>query len=139
MSGDWLIYTVISCLLYGLWGFFSKVTTNYIQPQSALVYQGIGITLVGLFVFCQSGFQLQVGKVGIISAIVGGILAMLASLFYLVALSKGKVTMVVTLTGLYPLVSILLAFFILKEPISLRQGFSILLALGAIVLFSWSD
>ncbi len=139
MSGNWLIYTVISCLLYGLWGFFSKVTTNYIQPQSALVYQGIGITLVGIFVFCQSGFQLQVGKVGIVSAIVGGILAMLASLFYLVALSKGKVAMVVTLTGLYPLVSILLAFFILKEPITLRQGFSILLALGAIVLFSWGE
>ncbi len=139
MIDSWLIYTAISCLLYGLWGFFSKVTTNYIEPESALVYQAIGAMLVGLFVLCRSGFNLQANNLGIFYAILVGFVATFASLFFLLALSKGKVAMVVTLTGLYPLISIILAFFILKEPISIRQGVSILLALAAIALFSWSE
>lgn len=139
MANIWLVYALSSCLLYGFCGFFSKLTTNYTQPQTALIYQAVGILIVDFFVLWKSDFQFQAGKIGIICSIVSGLLSMLGALFYLLALSKGKVAMVVTLTGLYPLISILLAFFILKEPITLRQGASVALVLAAIVLFSWSD
>ncbi len=41
-----------------------------------------------------------------------------------------------TLTALYPLITVLLSFLILHETVTLRQGIGMLLALAAIVLMA---
>ena len=52
------------------------------------------------------------------------------------ALSRGSSAVVVTATALYPLVTLLLGYVILHEPLSPRQWVGIGLAVGAIVLLS---
>ena len=69
-------------------------------------------------------------------AVLTGVSGLVGFLFYLTALRTGKASVVITLTALYPFLSTLLAFVILKEPISARKLVGFGFALVAIVLFS---
>jgi transporter family protein len=55
--------------------------------------------------------------------------------FYM-ALSSGKASIVVPLTALYPIVTVVLSFLILKESITLTQGLGVVLAIVSIILLS---
>ncbi len=90
--------------------------------------------MVAFAVLVKTGFQVQVDSQGTFYALCTGISAMVATLFFLIAVSSGPVSIVGTITALYPAVTIVLAFFILKEPISLRQAVGMGLAVAAIVL-----
>ena len=69
-------------------------------------------------------------------AILAGIANLLGILFFLYAVSKGKVSVTVALTALYPIITILLASIILEETVNLRQSIGILFALVGILLMS---
>jgi len=133
---DWFFFSVAALLLWGLWGFFPKLAVNYIDPKSALVYNTIGTVIIGAIVFFLAGFKLEFNTNGITFAILAGAAGALGGLFFLYAVSKGSLPVVVTATALYPIVTIGLAFLILKEPITLKQGLGILFSLIAIMLLS---
>jgi len=52
---SWTLPALIALILWGFWGFLPKVATRYIDPSSALVYQAIGGTIVGLGVYYRLG------------------------------------------------------------------------------------
>lgn len=133
---EWFIFAILALIMWGLWGFFPKLSTNYINPKSALVYEVIGSVIVGMIIAFLVGFKPEVQIKGITFAVLTGIAATLGTLFFLYAVSMGKASIVVTTTALYPLITILLAFLILHEPITITQGIGILLALIAMVLFT---
>jgi drug/metabolite transporter (DMT)-like permease len=58
------------------------------------------------------------------------------NVFYIVASQMGRMDVAAVLASLYPGITILLAWTFLHEKISTRQALGILLALGAIVLFT---
>ena len=133
----WLIFAVLSLLLYGLWGFFPKLATqNGIEPRSILIYETIGTAVVALIVLAVIGFKPQFSGKGFSFALIAGTAGALGSLFFLLALSKGKASVVVTMTALYPLVVIILSYFVLKEPLTLKQGIGIVFAVAAMIMFS---
>lgn len=132
----WLFPALVSLFCFGLWGFFSKITIQYVDAKSALAYQAIGVTLIGLFALLQlQGKPMLAGK-GILFGLLTGLAYGVGCLFYFIAADKGKVTIIVTLTALYPIVTIFLAYLILHEGLHIRQGIGILLALVAIYLLS---
>jgi len=47
---DWVIFAILALLVWGFWGFFPKLATNYISPKSVLVYEVIGAIIVGVAV-----------------------------------------------------------------------------------------
>jgi transporter family protein len=49
---------------------------------------------------------------------------------------KGKVSVIATLIALNPVITIGLAYFILKEPITLKEGAGMVFAFIAIILFT---
>lgn len=132
----WLPAALLSLLCFGLWGFFAKMAVTYIDAKSALFYQALGITLIGIITLAMLKFKPGMEIKGMSFALISGIVNGLGLLLYLVAADKGKITGVVTLTGLYPLITIFLAFLILHEAINLKQGIGVLLALAAIYLLS---
>ncbi|PIN69387.1 hypothetical protein COV93_05730 [Candidatus Woesearchaeota archaeon CG11_big_fil_rev_8_21_14_0_20_43_8] len=133
---DWFIYSFIALLLWGLWGFFPKLAIRYISPRSAFVYECLGSVIVGIFALVLVGFRPEVKMNGMIFAILTGIAGTFGALFFLYAMARGKTSVVVTTSALYPIVTILLAFIILKEPVTFKEGIGILFALMAIVMFS---
>ena len=130
----WLWSALAALMLYGLWGIFPKIAVSYISPQSALLYQIGGAMLVGIVALAQPGFRLESHPRGILFAVLTGIAGMTGTLFYLHAARHGKISVVVTLTALYPLLTILLATLVLKEPLTVKQLCGMGLALVAIVL-----
>ena len=133
---SWFVPTVLTLVFFGLWGFFPKITTLYIDPKSALVYEVAGGALVGLAVLIWISFKPQMNPVGTFLAAITGIFGFVGALFFLYAISRGKASIVVTFSALYPLVVILLSRFFLDEPITFKQGIGIALALISMVLFA---
>lgn len=133
---NWFVSALLALLVFGLWGFFPKLAVTYINPQSALVYQVAGGLVVGVLVLILIGFKPQVHPLGVLFALLTGVTGVLGTLFYYAAARRGNISVVVSMTALYPLITIFLAFIILREPISSRQIVGLLFALAAIALFS---
>lgn len=133
---NWLTPALISLFSFGLWGFFSKLAIQYIDAKSALAYQALGVTFIGIITlyFLQGKPTVDVRGIGF--GLLTGLAYGVGCLFYFIAADKGKVTTVVTLTALYPIITIFLAFLFLHEGIQLKQGIGILMALIAIYLLS---
>lgn len=130
----WVFPALGTFIFWGFWGFIPKITTRYISPKSAIVYEVLGGFLVAIMVMYSMNFRPEINPKGFAMAITTGVFGFLGALCYLLAVSKGPVSLVVILTALYPVLSILLAVIILNEPITLKQGVGILLALGAMLL-----
>ena len=133
---EWFIFALVAVLLWGLWGFFPKLASNYLESKSLLVYEVLGVALMGFIIFASIGFKPQFHTKGFIFALLTGIAGTSGLLFFLWALSKGRASVVVTMTALYPLVTIVLASLILKEPITFKQGIGIIFALISMILLA---
>ncbi|MES2218707.1 MAG: GRP family sugar transporter [Pseudomonadota bacterium] len=132
----WLTSAFFALFSFGLWGFFSKFSVMHLDAKSALVYQTLGVLLTGLLMLCFMKFKPAVDTKGISFALLTGVAYGIGCFFYLMAASKGKLITVVTLTALYPLITMLLAYWLLKESITFKQCIGIILAISAIVLLS---
>jgi len=134
--GNWFIFGLLTLLLWGVWGFLPKLATRYIDPLSVLVFQTVGSILVTIVILATIGFKPELHTKGVILAIVTGITGTLGAVCFLYSITKGKASVVVTMTALYPIITIMLSFLILKESITIKQGIAIILALTAMVLFA---
>lgn len=144
MQISWLALSLGALATWGVWGVFGKIASGYLDGRSLFFYQ-LATGLVVVFIaFAITGFRPQLMAVppatginpGIKWAIATGVVSALGQILYFSALGKGKASIVVLMTGLYPVVTILLAFFILKETITWTQGAGIFLAIVSMTLLS---
>ena len=133
---SWFLWTILALISFGFWGFFPKLAINYIAPQSAVIYQVLGAILVGIGGLVLVGFRPETHPLGILFAMLTGITGVLGTLFYYSAAGKGQISIVVSLTALYPLITILLAIVFLHETLTLKQVIGLCFAIGAIVLLA---
>lgn len=131
---NWLLPAIAALFLWGFWSFLPKLTTQYLDPQSAIVYEVIGGLALGAITLTSLNFRLTVHPIGIPLAMLTGLLGAAGAFFFLKAVSQGPVSLVATLSALYPAVTILLANLLLHESVTLRQGVGIGLALLAVIL-----
>ena len=123
-------------LCFGLWGFFPKLAVLYLDPRSALVYQTLGGLLVGLLVLASLKFTPAFHPRGLLFAVLTGITGVTGTLCFLAAAERGRISLVVSLTALYPLITIVLAVLYLKEPLTIKHLFGMACAALAILLLS---
>lgn len=103
----------------------------------AYLFSSVGAISTTIFIVLLSqpsrgGLHLK----GLLFGILSGVCGSLGVLFFTLAVSKGKASIVVPFTALYPVVSIMLGLILFKETISLAQSIGIILALIAGVLLS---
>ncbi len=132
----WFSAALLALFSFGLWGLFTKLAVVHIDSRSALIYQTLGVAIIGILMLGFVNFKPATDVKGLFYAILTGAAYAIGCLFYFIAASKGKIITVVTLTALYPLITILLAYLLLKEGVSLKQGIGIALAFVAILLMS---
>jgi len=135
MNG-WFVWTMLAMITFGAWGFFPKLAVSYINPQSALIYQVIGGMIVGVISLAMVNFRPDTHPMGILYALLTGITGVLGTLFYYAAAGKGQISIVVSITALYPLITILLAIIFLHETLVLKQYIGLGFALAAIILLA---
>lgn len=131
---SWFTSAFAALFIFGFWGFFPKLAVRYIAPESAIVYQVGGALLVGLLVLAKTNFHPDIHPLGILFAVLTGVTGILGTLYYLAAAKRGPISLIVSLTALYPIVTIILAAFFLHEPITGRQFLGLGFALLAILL-----
>ncbi len=135
MTG-WVLPAFGVILAWGLWGFLPKLTTQYLSPRSVMVYEVFGAIFVALLVLYSMQFRLEASWRGAGLAVMAGAMGIVGALCYVLAMARGPVALIVTFTALYPILSIGLAWLILGETISIRQGMGIVLGLVAMVLIA---
>jgi uncharacterized membrane protein len=94
------------------------------------------ITSIALFgiIALATGRTVLMSAPATTTAVVGGVLDMLANAVYMLAARVGPLSIVVTLASLYPAATVILARVVLREPLSLGQGIGIACALGAVAI-----
>ena len=132
---EWFLYASISLILWGLYAFLPKISNQHISPQSILIFQVIGNIIVSIIVLFTIKFSPNVHSIGSSLAIISGIAGLTGTLFFLLAMSKHPLTVVVTFTALYPIITIALSYFFLNEIITIKQGLGMIFAIIAIILF----
>lgn len=131
---NWITYTLISTFFFGLWGVFSKLASNYISYTSIFVYECLVFFIGGITVFALSGWRTEVHLLGITYSFLYGLTGLIAALFFIIAISKGPVSIITAITATYPCVTIILAFYFLHEKIAFKQMLGVILVIAGIFL-----
>jgi bacterial/archaeal transporter family protein len=134
MKMSWLFPAIFSMILWGVWGLFQKLATNQMPPRNVYFFATAGALCVVCSMLAATSFPLSVTNKGILFAVLAGASSSLGGLLFLTAISRGKASIVIPFTALYPVITIILSFTILKETITLKQGIGIVLALLSMVL-----
>ncbi|MBT3408764.1 EamA family transporter [Candidatus Woesearchaeota archaeon] len=134
---SWYFFSLITLLIWGVGSFLPKISTNYISPKSALMFEVIGTLILGLIVFFFNKESIDFNYIGSNVAIIAGFLGILGSFTFLLALKKGNANTTIAITSLYPLLAILLSSFFFKEALKINHIFGIVFSIIAIYLFSF--
>ena len=134
----WLSFSLVTIVLFGVWGFVSTLVTRDITPLTVQVLSTIGLLPVAFVLFFSKNLKkgTNFGR-GLVLATATGVLGGSGNIAMYKALQLGgEGSAVIPLTGMYPLVTVILARLLLKEKLNRIQSVGIVLALGAIYLFS---
>ncbi len=134
----WFIFTALAVFCWGLWAVISKLLGESITAAQSQALSTLGLLPVMLALMrnpqrIPSGNRCR----GRVISFVAGLLSALGNLAYYQALnSGGKAATVVSLTAMYPLVTIALAVGLLHERLNLIQRCGIVLSLVSIYFFN---
>ena len=123
-------------LSWGFFGFFPKLSVRHISPESAIIFEALGGLLVAAVVLYLVKFQPEIHPKGILYAVLTGCTGVVGALFYMRAATLKEVSVVASLTAVYPLVTIFLAWALLREPLTWRQAVGMAFAAVAIWLMA---
>jgi transporter family protein len=131
---QWILYTVLALVSWGIWGLFPKLSLQYLSPNSAIFYEALGAAVCGISIAILAGGKPEFSPRGSLFAFVTGATAILGAWFYLYAARNTNISTVAVVTAMYPVITVVLAWAVLGESMTHRQLLAMLLALGAIVL-----
>ena len=117
--------------LWGVWGFLSKVATQQLPPQAVYLLAICGHAAVLIYLWLAGGLTLTGYPWALAAGIVAGLCMAFGLLCFFKALAGGAASVVVPLTALYPLVTVVLSWAVLREDMTPRHLAGITLALTA--------
>ncbi len=132
----WYLYAVTTVVVWGIWGVFSKLASAHARPRQMLLFQSVGVIAFALVVLVIEKFKIEPTAAGFSWSFAAGFFTFIGFLTFFAALEQGKASTVVTMSALYPVVTILLSIVFLHEKLTLRQSAGIVLALVASVLLA---
>ena len=134
----WLVFSLLTIVLWGVWGALTKVISADIDAYMNQVLFAIGVVPVMAIVLLSGRLSGGISrKRGIFYAFITGVLGGTGNIAFFMAFSEGgKASVVVPATSVSPLVTVILGYFLLKESASGCQKAGLLLAMAAIYLLS---
>jgi transporter family protein len=137
----WLTFSLLTVLFYGLWGVLSKVVANDMSPAMYQVAFSAGLVpVVAVLLRSRRLSEGSTGarrKRGMFYAFATGILGGAGNIALYKSLGMGGMASIaVPVSSVYSVVTVILAFFFLKERISGSQKAGLLIGFIAIYLLS---
>jgi bacterial/archaeal transporter family protein len=133
-----ILFSSLTILLWGLWGFFGKLALERkMAPTTLFLIETLMTTVLSVpifltLVYCYKAQPLALGfnLYGLLS----GTALALGILFYYFALAEGRLSIIMPLTAIYPVVAALLGVAFLRERPSLAQWLGIILIVAGVAL-----
>jgi uncharacterized membrane protein len=134
----WLMLALIPISLWGVAGLLQKVSTNSISGELSTLWFLLAFVPVALSLLAMGAWPDRIvdGKTWLFVILLGLTLALGNLAILLAFANQGKASIIVPLSGLYPIISIPIAVIILREHIGLREFFGIVVALAAVAAIS---
>jgi drug/metabolite transporter (DMT)-like permease len=134
----WLLYAMIVTVLWGVWGALIEIPEKAGFPAT-LGYSVWAITMIPVAIIALRliSWKLDNDRKSILFGMSAGLLGCGGQLILFQCLRIGPAYIVFPIISLYPVVTIILSVFLLKEKASKRSWIGIILALVAIVLLSY--
>jgi transporter family protein len=153
MGQEWFWWTLDTLIGQAVIGILGKLSTNDLEPEGSFVLFGVVFCLFAVGLYFLDGTELAVVRsiVGVEHVswsitriswilILGlGLVTGVGVLFQLMALRAGNAGIVTALTGMYPVVTSLLAVLILREPLTLKIGIGTLFVLAGAAAMSFES
>jgi uncharacterized membrane protein len=132
----WLTYTLIATAIWGVWGIVSGLVSREVSPLVVQVISTLGTVPAALLLFLSPDWKQGTNiKLGMLFAALTGLSGTAGNLCLLRALSlRGPVSVVLPVSGMFPLVTALLAMLLLRERLNRIQAVGFVVALAAIYL-----
>jgi transporter family protein len=134
----WIIHTLLTMILWGVWGVVSKPLANQFSAWQIQSLSTLGVLPVLLILTLRPGLRTGSSpRRGFWLAFAAGAVTSVGNVACYQALGMGgKAAAVIPLTALYPIVTIVLALLFLGERLSAGQTAGIGLALAALYCFN---
>ena len=132
----WLWYALLCIFWWGLWGFLSKIGSAAASPLQMQILFTLGMLPVAVGMLLHMRGKLDRDRIGISYGLLSGIATGLGTLGYFAALREQDASVVTPLTGVFPILTVALAFVVLRERLNKVQMGGMLLALASIVILS---
>jgi len=135
------MFSGLAIIMWGVWGFFGKLALERDMTPTTIflaeVFMSTVFSIPILFMILRKKNAYLPHVSWNIFGLISGAGLALGLLFYYMALEKGQVSIVVPLTSIYPIVSVILSYVILKENLSILQWIgAFLIVTGAVLLLS---
>ncbi len=122
--------------LWGVWPLLAKVSVGRLGNQALWWSYWAGLAVVGLYLLWSGEPMLPKDRLGLVASLGSGTAVAVGSLFFYELLRRQPASVVAFLTGLYPVISLVLGWLLLQERPTPGQMAGIVLAATAIVLLT---
>ena len=137
----WIIYAIISMLFAGLTSVIAKFGMKDLSSDTALAIRTsvvFTIVIANAFIFRSAYQELQTAPArNLIFLAISGITTSLSWIFYYRAMKEGQVSYVASIDKASIVVTLLLSFLILKEPITAKVLIGAGFILTGMVILIW--
>lgn len=135
---SWILFSLATMLCWGLWGFLGKLGGRTLAPGHLLLvtYTGMVLIFPVVALLYGEGFRVDGTAAGQWYALAAGLACGLGFPLFYLALSGGDASRVVVITATYPVVTALLAAWLLSEPLTAKTVLGTALAVTGIILLS---
>jgi bacterial/archaeal transporter family protein len=132
----WLWYALLGIFLWGLWGFLSKIGSADASPLQMQILFTLGMLPVAVGMLLQMRWKLDRNAGGVSYGVLSGVATGFGTLGYYAALRAQDASVVTPVTGLFPVLTVALAFVVLRERLNKVQMGGMVLALASILILS---
>jgi bacterial/archaeal transporter family protein len=137
LKSRWFWYSTFCVFSWGPWAIFSKLGSQEIPAPTMQYLFTLGGIPVAFFVLVMQRFRFEKNLKGILYGLAVGILSAIGQLALFAAYrSGGNTAVITTASGLYPLVTVVLAVIFLRERLTKVQLVGLGFATAAFVIFS---
>jgi transporter family protein len=138
MRADVAGLATATIVAWGTWGVFSKLAVERIDQQ-VMVWGSLLVVPAVILIFLSATghlVPLEMNASGITFAALGGVGAALGTVCFYLLLARERASLTVSMTSLYPALTVVLSVLFLKEHLNGVHVLGIVFALAAVVLLS---
>ncbi|MFC1918280.1 EamA family transporter [Chloroflexota bacterium] len=133
----YVFLAVLSMLSFGVYYFLVKFLSLHV-PSSviALIGNTVAFLVIYLYLYSTKTPVLPKRRIHIVYSLVISVPVVIGVLALYMAIARGPVSIVMPIIGINSMVTVILGISILRERVTVRKGFGVLLAVAAIVLLN---